>query len=179
MTVLIKTIKVNYDTIEMMLFFWQSIAEKEKVSEAYMRDIAEKEEMEYLYGPEFNKESVRKVLSAISNRELLSESTKKERKFWNNNMWILEDLGNMNNMIMPVKTLNLDDLKGKFNGETKFDDITVIFIPGHEDEYYIDENRLVINFFRLMVDFMDETKVNISGKPMKEYIEEKILEILK
>ena len=46
-------------------------------------------------------------------------------------------------------------------------------IPGHEDEYYIDENKLVINFFRLMVDFMDETKVNISGKPLKEYIEEK------
>jgi len=30
-----------------------------------------------------------------------------------------------------------------------------------------------------MVDFMDETKVNISGKPLKEYIEEKILEMLK
>lgn len=94
-------------------------------------------------------------------------------------MWILEDLGNMNNMIRPVKTLNLDYLKEKFNEETKFDEIIVIFIPGHEDEYYIDENKLVINFFRLMVDFMDETQVNISGKPLKEYIEEKILEILK
>lgn len=179
MKLLVRTIKVNFDTIEMMLFFWQSVAEKEKVSESYMMDIAEKEEMKYLYGSEFNKESVRKVLSAISNRELLSEATKKERKFWNNNMWILEDLGNMNNMIRPVKTLNLDYLKEKFNEETKFDEIIVIFIPGHEDEYYIDENKLVINFFRLMVDFMDETQVNISGKPLKEYIEEKILEIIK
>ena len=68
MKVLIKTIRVSFDTIEMMLFFWQSVAEKEKVSESYMIDIAEKEEMKYLYGAEFDKESVRKVLSAISNK---------------------------------------------------------------------------------------------------------------
>lgn len=44
---LIKTIKVNYDVVEMMLFFWQSVAEKEKVSEFYMTDVAEKDEMKY------------------------------------------------------------------------------------------------------------------------------------
>jgi len=176
---LIKTIKVNYDVVEMMLFFWQSVAEKEKVSEFYMTDVAEKDEMKYLYGPEFSKESVRKVLSAISNRELLSDATKKERKFWNYNMWMLEDLGNMNNMIKPIKTLNLDYIKEKYIGDTKFDEIEVIFIPGNEEEYYIDGNKLVINFFRLMVDFMDETKVNISGKPLNEYIEDKIQEMLK
>lgn len=176
---MIKSIKVNINAIEMMLFYWQSVAEKEKVSESYMWDLAEKEEMKYLYGPDFSKESVRKVLSAISNRELLSESTKKERKFWNNNMWMLEDLENMNNMIRPIKTLNLDYLKEKLNVESKYDEIIVIFIPGHEEEYYIDENKLVINFFRLMVDYMDESKVNISGKPLNDYIEEKILEMLK
>ena len=52
-------------------------------------------------------------------------------------------------------------------------------MQGHEDEYYIDENKLVISFFRLMVDFMDETKVNISGKPLKRIYRRKILEMLK
>lgn len=94
-------------------------------------------------------------------------------------MWMLEDLGNMNNMIKPIKTLNLDYIKEKYIGDTKFDEIEVIFIPGNEEEYYIDGNKLVINFFRLMVDFMDETKVNISGKPLNEYIEDKIQEMLK
>ncbi|MGJ0845214.1 TDE2712 family protein [Tissierella praeacuta] len=176
---MVKTIKINFDTVEMMLFIWQSIADKEKVVDSFFIELANKEEMKYLYNSDFNEDSVRKVLSAISNREVLNNSTKQERKFWNNNMWMLEDLGNMNNMVKPVKTLNLDDVKEKLSGETKFEELEVIFIPGHEAEYYIDENKLVINFFRLMVDFMDETKVNISGKPLKEYVEEKLLEIVK
>ena len=176
---MVKTIKTNFDTVEMMLFIWQSIAEREKVVDSFFIDVANKKEMKYLYGEDFNEESVRKVLSAISNREMLNNASKKERKFWNTNMWMLEDLENMNNMVRPVKTLNLDDVKEKLAGDTKFEELEVIFIPGHEDEYYIDENKLIINFFRLMVDFMDTTKVNISGKPLKEYIEEKLMEIVK
>ncbi len=176
---MVKTMKINFDTVEMMLFIWGSIADKEKVADSFFIEVANKKEMKYLYGEEFNEDSVRKVLSAISNRELLNNSSKKERKFWNNNMWMLEDLGNMNNMVRPVKTLNLDDVKEKLSGETKFEELEVVFIPGHEDEYYIDGNKLVINFFRLMVDFVDETKVNISGKPLKEYVEEKLFEMVK
>lgn len=176
---MVKTMKINFDTVEMMLFIWGSIADKEKVADSFFIEVANKKEMKYLYGEEFNEDSVRKVLSAISNRELLNNSSKKERKFWNNNMWMLEDLGNMNNMVRPVKTLNLDDVKEKLGGETKFEELEVIFIPGHEDEYYIDGNKLIINFFRLMVDFVDETKVNISGKPLKEYVEEKLFEMVK
>lgn len=176
---MVKTMKINFDTVEMMLFIWGSIADKEKVADSFFIEVANKKEMKYLYGEEFNEDSVRKVLSAISNRELLNNSSKKERKFWNNNMWMLEDLGNMNNMVRPVKTLNLDDVIEKLSGETKFEELEVVFIPGHEDEYYIDGNKLVINFFRLMVDFVDETKVNISGKPLKEYVEEKLFEMVK
>lgn len=176
---MVKTMKINFDTVEMMLFIWGSIADKEKVADSFFIEVANKKEMKYLYGEEFNEDSVRKVLSAISNRELLNNSSKKERKFWNNNMWMLEDLGNMNNMVRPVKTLNLDDVKEKLSGETKFEELEVVFIPGHEDEYYIDGNKLIINFFRLMVDFVDETKVNISGKPLKEYVEEKLFEMVK
>ena len=95
-------------------------------------------------------------------------------------MWMLEDMENMNNMVTPVKKLNLDDLKEKLkDAKTDFNKVEVIFIPGHLQEYYIDENKVVINFFKLMVDFMDPTKVNISEKPLKEYVEEKINETLK
>ncbi|NLW22883.1 MAG: hypothetical protein GXY88_06475 [Tissierellia bacterium] len=174
-----KKISTNFDTVEMMLFIWQSIADKEKVADSFFIELANNKNMKYLYGEEFDEDSVRKVLSAISNREVLNNASKKERKFWNNNMWMLEDLDNMNNMVKPVKLLNLNDLKLRLNGETKFEEVEVIFIPGHEEEYYIDGNKLVINFFRLMVDFMDESKVTISGKPLDEYIEEKLLEMVK
>ncbi len=176
---MIKRISTNFDTVEMMLFIWQSIADKEKVADSFFIELANNKNMKYLYGEEFDEDSVRKVLSAISNREVLNNASKKERKFWNNNMWMLEDLDNMNNMVKPVKLLNLNDLKLRLNGETKFEEVEVIFIPGHEEEYYIDGNKLVINFFRLMVDFMDESKVTISGKPLDEYIEEKLLEMVK
>lgn len=176
---MVKTIKTNFDTVEMMLFIWQSIADREKVVDSFFIDVANKEDMKYLYDEEFNEESVRKVLSAISNREMLNNSSKKERKFWNNHMWMLEDLENMNNMVRPVKTLNLDDVKEKLPKDAKFEELEVIFIPGHEAEYYVDGNKLIINFFRIMVDFMDQTKVNISGKPLKEYVEERLMEIAK
>lgn len=177
---MIKTITVNLDVVEMMLFFWQSVAEREKIGEGFMKEIANKKDMKCLYNENFDQESVRKVLSAISNRELLNNPTKEESRFWNYNMWMLEDLDNMNNMVKPVKTLNLDDVKEKIKKDSlDFEKIEIVFIPGHLEEYYIDENKLVINFFRLMVDFMDETKVNIGGKPLKEYIEEKIVEIIK
>ncbi len=177
---MIKTITVNLDTVEMMLFFWQSIAEREKVGEGFMREVAEQEDMKYLYNDNFDKESIRKVLSAISNRELLNNATKEEGRFWNYNMWMMEDLDNMNNMVRPVKRLNLDSLKEKLNDiELKDDKIEVVFIPGHLEECYLDENKLAINFFRLMVDFTDETKVNIGGKPLEIYVEEKIVEMVK
>ena len=71
--------------------------------------------MEYLYREGFDKDSVRRVLSAISNREVLNSESKLERKFWNNNMWMLEDLEFTNMMAQPVKTLNLSYMVDKLN----------------------------------------------------------------
>lgn len=172
---LVKTITVNLDVVEMMLYYWQSIRERQKVSDAFMIEVAEKEDMKYLYNDNFKEESVRKVLSAISNREKLNHPTKEESRFWSHNMWMLEDLGNMNNMVKPIKFLNLDYLKESL--DSNFEKLEVIFIPGHLEEYYVDENKLIINFFGLMVDFMDETKVNLAGKPIEEYVEEKLKEL--
>lgn len=164
---------VKNEILEMMLYIWDSVSQREKVGESFILEVANHDDMKYLYGEDFDKESVRKVLSAISNRELLNKPTKKESRFWNNNMWMLEDLEFTNKMIHPVKTLNLDDLKNKL---TK-DEYEVIFIPGHIDEYYIDGNKLIINFFKIMVDLFVEGKVTIAQKPFKEYIEEKLTSI--
>lgn len=164
-------LNIKFDTLEMMLFFWDSISQREKVGEAFLRGVAENNDMKYLYGTDFNEESVRKVLSAISNREMMNDPTKKESRFWNYNMWMLEDIEFMNKMITPIKTLNLDFLKDKLTKE----EYNVIFVPGHLDEYYIEGNTLVINFFKVVVDTCELGKITICCKPLKEYIEEKLL----
>ena len=118
---LVKSITVNLDVVEMMLFFWESVKEREKVVDSFMIEVSEKEDMQYIYDENFSKDSVRKVLSAISNREKLNHPTKEEGRFWNYNMWMLEDLDNMRKMVSTIKTLNLDYLKDKI---TK--DVTII-----------------------------------------------------
>lgn len=176
---LIKTIKLKLDAIEGMLYYWQATSEKEKVGESYLVNITEFPGMDRLYGDDFTPESARKVLSAISNREMLNDSSKTERKFWNNNMWMLEDLEYTNTMVAPLKVLNLDDLVEKINSsvsDSKYEDIEVIFIPGHKEESYIDGNKVVINFFRVMPDIYGGDSVKIGEKELKSYIEEKIIE---
>jgi hypothetical protein len=176
---MIKKIEIKFEAVEMMLYYWQSIAEREKVSESYLTEVADNKDMNYCYNMEFSPESVRKVLSAISNRELLNNATQAEKKFWNCNMWMVEDLDNMNNMVKPVKMLNLDYLVEKLNEHNpKYENIEVHFIPGHEEEYKIEDNKLIINFFKIMINPMDETDIKITGKPFKEYIEEKLIELI-
>ena len=135
-------IVIKNDMLESMLFIWDSVAQREKIGDPFILKLADEPDMKYLYGEDFDKESVRKVLSAISNRELLNSPTKKESKFWNNNMWMTEDLGFTNMMVDPVKTLNLDDIKDKLPKE----EYEVIFIPGNMGQYVIDGNKLIINF---------------------------------
>lgn len=177
---MINRIKIDFEAVEMMLYYWQSIAERQKVGETFLREVANNEDMSYCYNMEFNPESVRKVLSAISNRELLNNATKPERKFWSCNMWMVEDLDNMNNMVKPVKMLNLDNMIEKLNEKgSKYEELEVHFIPGHESEYTIEENKLIINFFKIMVNPMDDTDIKISGKPFREYVEEKLFEMIR
>jgi hypothetical protein len=178
---MLKRIKTNLDVVEAMLYYWQATSEREKVGESYILSIADFPEMKYLYGEGFDKESVRKVLSAISNREVLNSESKKDRKFWNNNMWMLEDLDFTNMMVKPLKVLNLNNLIDKLNsinGDFKHEQIEVIFVPGHMDEYIIDDNKLVINFFRVMPDLYEEGKVTIGGTLLQDYLEQKLVELV-
>lgn len=174
---MLKKININYNVLEMMVFFWESISSKEKVIDAYCIEVSEKPEMAPLYTEDFTKESVRKVMSALSNRELVNHPTKKESRFWNNNMWMTEDMENMKVMLQSVKLLNLDHLKEEYKGDTKNEEIEVVFVPGHEDTYYMDENTVTFNFFKLIADFLDGS-IKIEGEPMEKYVENKIKEML-
>lgn len=177
---MVKSIKTNLDILESLLVFWQSSSEGEKVGESFIISISEFPEMKYLNNEEFSKESARKVLSAISNKELINGGTKTEMRYWNNNMWMLEDLEFTNMMIRPIKTLHGEKYIDKVNeyANNDIEDIEIIFLPGHFQDYYIDGNKLIINFFKITVDLFDDDKVTIDGKDFDEYIEEKLIELV-
>lgn len=178
---MIKLITVNLEEIESMLYFWQSTSEREKVSEEFLREVGNMQGLKYSYDEEFNAESVRRILSAITNREKLSQNTKEEARFWNNNMWMLEDLSYTDSMIQPLKRLNLESLMEKLNtseGSEKYESLEVIFSPLHMVDYIIRDNKLIINFFKVTPSFADEEILAIGGKEIKEYILEKLKELL-
>jgi len=176
---MVQRIKVNLEAVEAMLYFWQAASEKENVSEKFFYDVAQMVALSCAYDEEFNAESVRRALSAIKNREPFT-GNKKELKFWNNNMWMMEDFEYTFALVKPIKKLNLDSMVGKLKQENitnKYDELEVIFAPLHSDEYIITGNKLVINFFRVKPD-LESNKTYIAEKELNEYIEEKLNELL-
>lgn len=178
---MLNKITTDFEVLELMIIFWETVKSREKMAESYIIDVANREQMKPLYADDFTTDSVRRVLSAISNKELVNTPTKKESKFWSNNMWMLEDMENMKNMIAPIKTLNLDHLKEELGNSSKFDEIEVIFIPGHIDTYYMSGNKLYINFFKMIATVDMETfeygELKIEDVPFKEYVENKVKEL--
>lgn len=157
--------KIGFELIEMMSFFWEQVASKEKIQDAYLIEMAEKAEMKPVYCEDFTQDSFRKVLSAISNKELLSAPTKAESRFWNLNMWMLEDLDNMRTMLDKVKKLNLDDVKSDKN---------LIFIPGHLEECYEDDKNVYLNFYKIFVNPINPEEASISGVPFETFVRSKL-----
>lgn len=179
---MIQRIRVNLEEIESMLYFWQASNDKERVAEAYLHEIGSMPGLSASFDDEFNAESVRKVLSAITNREILSQKTKKEARFWNNNMWMMEDLNYTDTMVKPLKKLNIDDMAEEIKnaeGSSKHEELEVRFSPLHMDEYIIKGNMLIINFFRVMPSLEDEESAAIGGIQIKDFIKEKLEELLK
>lgn len=176
---MVHRIKVNLEAVEAMLYFWQAASEKDNIPEKFFYDVADMVALSCAYDNEFNAESVRRALSAIKNREPFT-GNKKELKFWNNNMWMMEDFEYTFAMAKPIKKLNLDGMVAKLKQESdtnKYDELEVIFAPLHSDEYIITGNKLIINFFRVKPDFVG-SETYIAGKELNEYIEEKLNELL-
>ncbi|HKL10101.1 MAG TPA: hypothetical protein VJ990_01580 [Clostridia bacterium] len=170
--------KLNMDlrVFEAMIYFWTATLEKEKVGERYLNDIADMEGMNPLYDDDFNKESVRKILSAISNRELFRPANKKEGSFWNYNMWIMEDSEVMKMIIETVKSIEVKKIEENICGncESSFE---VSFIPGHVEPFYLIEDKLFINVFMFRYDF-NNNSINYIDKPIEDYIAETISKII-
>lgn len=175
---MLNNIKIDLNALEHMIFFWQSTMDREKVAEAYLAEVAALPEMQILYDGEFNEESVRKVLSAVTNRELLNTSVTKEKQFWNNNMWMTEDPEMMNLMIAPLKVMNLDSMKATLNerADIPYDEIEVIVIPAFKEDCMVQKNQLYVNFFKVMVDIFGGTgDVTIGGMSPADYISAQIM----
>lgn len=176
---MLQRIKLNLEAVEAMLYYWQAASEKENISEVFFNDVSEMKALKIAYEEDFDGESVRRALSAIKNREPFT-GNKKERKFWNNNMWMMEDLEYTQSMATPIKQLNIDGLLPelqKINNKNDYEEVEVIFSPLHSEEYIIVKNCLVINFFRVRPSDFDE-RTFIGEKEVNEYILEKLTELL-
>ena len=171
------TLTVNLEAIESMLYYWDATKDKEKVNERFLNDTANLPALTLTYDAEFDAEAFRKVLSSITNREPFRPANRKEGRFFNNNLWMLEDLGLTREMVQPIKVLNLNNLAQKLSEETSGDRaITVYFSPLHLEEKYTKNDAVILNFFRLQPDFMGG--VTFSGEPLEQYIEKAIREVL-
>lgn len=175
---MINRVKVNLDTVEAMLYFWQAVNDRENLSEMYIYDIAAMPGFSLAYELGFNEESVRRALSAIKNREMFSSNGKKEGRFYSNNLWMMEDLSYTDSMVAPLKKLNLEFLTDNLNSKypnPKYNELEVIFSPLHVKDYTIKDNKLLINFFKVKP---GEDEAFIEDIKLKEYIKEKLEEVL-
>ncbi|MGI6358635.1 MAG: hypothetical protein ACOX2K_08100 [Bacillota bacterium] len=172
-------LRTNLEAIEAMLYYWDATKDKEKVNERFLHDFAALPAMTMAYDQEFDAEAVRKVLSGITNREPLRPANKKEGRFFNNNLWMLEDLSLTQSMAQSIKVLNLDQLAAELSEEFKVDrTITVYFAPLHLDEVYLrpEKDAIILNFFRLQPDFMGG--VNFCNQPLADYLAAQLRQLL-
>ena len=178
---MLKAINVNFDVLEMMLFYWESVASKDKMTDEYFLEIAKKEEMQILYNNDFSQSSFIRVLSSISNREKLNNTTALEMKFWSQNMRMIEDLNLTRAMLAPIKTLNLSEL---INENIKdIETLKVVFVPFCGSDYIAKENTIYFNFFNIIASYkqtdtnfeeMGEIEVSFHNKSIKDFCIESI-----
>ncbi len=176
---MLKNIVLNLEVVESMLYYWSSVADREKVAESFFVDVAAMDAMKLVQSPEFSAESIRKVLSSIQNKELLSAATKPEKRFWSKNMWIADDVSLASKMAQPIKVMNVDDMVEKLNEkypDIKQEKIIVHIAPLHIDPYYIVDGQLVLNFFKIYFDANDNAM--FEDMPIKDFIFEKLCELI-
>ncbi|HSL93078.1 MAG TPA: hypothetical protein VK905_00570 [Bacillota bacterium] len=148
------TIRVNLEVMEALMYFWEATRGREKVNEKFINALASLAPMPAVYDEVFTGETVRKVLSAITNREPLAPANRSEGRFFNNNLWMLEDISLPQEMMACIKTLNLDKLAAELASEYSGNHVlTVYFAPLHVDPVYLIKDGMVLNFFLVQPDF--------------------------
>lgn len=177
---MLKTIKIDLTGVESLLFFWQLILEKEKVSELYILRVTELPPFKASYTEDFTHISLRRVLSAISNREVFIGENKEQGRFWSNNLWMLEDIAYITSLVAPLKRFNASDLIPKINKEVPhgiYDSIEIFFVPLHLQTTFTDKNKLYINFFAIIP--LDDDKPTIDMNKLRQLIIDACIKIEK
>ena len=159
-------VKTNLNGLEIMLFFWNSLMAKEKVNESFLNDLCSMKEFSYIYNEEFNSESLRRVLSALNNKEPFS-GNKAERKYYSNNLMILEYINEVLPAIDAIKRLSLGNL-----GEEFKEDMEIIIVPGTSGNVQKHDNILLVDFFSLK---NTENGLIISGESLETAIKKQAI----
>ena len=93
-------------------------------------------------------------------------------------MWMLEDMTLMQQMIAPLKKLNLDNVAKEINeskADFPYEEIEIVFFPGHMVANKIENNKQKLNFFLVKPDLFNEEVVLFEDKEVKDYIKNLIL----
>jgi len=151
-------IKINLNGLEIMVFFWNSLMSREKVSESFLNDLCSMQEFSYIYNEDFNSESLRRVLSALNNKEPFS-GNKSERKYYSNSLMIMEYIDEVQPTINAIKKLNLNSIAEKAK-----EDVEVVVIPGLSKGIEKADNKLIVDFFGLK---NTENGLVISGESLE------------
>jgi len=151
-------IKINLNGLEIMVFFWNSLMSKEKVSESFLNDLCSMQEFSYIYNEDFNNESLRRVLSALNNKEPFS-GNKPERKYYSNSLMIMEYIDEVQPAINAIKKLNLNSIAEKAK-----EDVEVVVVPGLSKGIEKTDNKLIVDFFGLK---NTENGLVISGESLE------------
>ncbi len=155
-------IKINLNGLEIMVFFWNSLMSREKVSESFLNDLCSMQEFSYIYNEDFNSESLRRVLSALNNKEPFS-GNKAERKYYSNSLMIMEYIDEVQPTINAIKKLNLNSIAEKAK-----EDVEVVVIPGLSKGIEKADNKLIVDFFGLK---NTENGLVISGESLEAVLE--------
>ena len=151
-------IKINLNGLEIMVFFWNSLMSREKVSESFLNDLCSMQEFSYIYNEDFNNESLRRALSALNNKEPFS-GNKPERKYYSNSLMIMEYIDEVQPAINAIKKLNLNSIAEKAK-----EDVEVVVVPGLSKGIEKTDNKLIVDFFSLK---NTENGLVISGESLE------------
>ena len=175
---MLKFITVNYELIELLQFFWSTVAQGQKVNDAFIMEIAERPEMAAIYTDGFDEQSVRKVLSAVVNKEPVNEATEKELEFYHYNKFNADDPGNVAMILPAIKLLNLDHLKEDYKDASQFESVKVVFTAGYDFTSQIDGDTVIINYFKMGLSMVDFETIVIEDQPVADYVEARLREML-
>lgn len=168
---MLKHVVVNMKALESMLFVWATLCDREKIADEFFIKLAAMPEMKVAYREDFDQNAFRRALSAICNNELLSDAGKLEKRFWNNNMWMTEDMEITNMMLEPVKVLNIDQRLNELPENIPYQEMEVIFYPGTTELATLVEDKLYINFFKIQVNIFDlEAEPTIDNQSIEDFI---------